>query len=92
MNTGNNEYGSWIKYSNGILIQYGVGSNNIIQFPINFIDTKYTINLFPNVPSVNCYISRVGNKEKNRVSYRVMTYENQTVNNPVEYIAIGNWK
>lgn len=89
---GSNEYGSWIKYSNGILIQYGAGSSRIIQFPINFIDINYTLSMFLNIESADCFISRTSRKEKNKVHYRITANGQENTYFTAEYVAIGRWK
>lgn len=99
--TGSNSNGSWIKYSDGTLIQYGINEYDPssgtdykeVTFPNSFINTSY---YFSPSPSYNYYINVVmviGTIETTRL--RVFVQKGNDAMDqiqPFRWFAIGRWK
>ena len=99
--SGSNDNGSWIKYSDGTLIQYGINvydpssgaDYKEVIFPKSFINTSY---YFSPSPSYNYYINVViviGTIETTRLRVFVQKgNEAMDQTQPFRWFAIGRWK
>lgn len=99
--SGSNDNGSWIKYSDGTLIQYGFDSYNpssgtdykIVTFPKSFANTSY---YFSPSPTYNYYINVVmvtSSIEVTSVRVHVQKgIEEMDQVQPFMWFAIGRWK
>ncbi len=100
IDVGSNKYGSWIKYSNGILIQFGRIPNNIgevidkyFNLPTNFKDTDYSITQGIWATTSSVFHIAAYTSDKYEIEY--MNSNGQNVNNlynKSSFIAIGYWK
>lgn len=99
--SGNNDNGSWIKYSDGTMIQYGIDSYSpssgndykIVTFPKSFANTSY---FFSPSPTYNYYINVVmviASIETTSIRVHVQK-GNDTMDQvqPFKWFAIGKWK
>ena len=93
--SGSNSNGSWIKFPDGTMMQYGVvtivGSDTIV-YPLDFIDTNYSFTALPD-NTVYGYCDN-GAKTVNSIDM----YVKRDINDSNEYSsninwqAIGRWK
>ena len=97
---GSNEYGSWIKYSNGILIQFGHTPNirgevidKYFNLPTSFKDADYSITQGIWATSSSVFHITAHTSDKYEIEYR--SSNGQSVSNLYSnssFIAIGFWK
>ena len=97
---GSNEYGSWIKYSNGILIQFGHIPNirgevidKYFNLPTSFKDADYSITQGIWATSSSVFHITAYTSDKYEIEYRSSNGQNvSNLYNKSSFIAIGYWK
>lgn len=94
--TGSSEFGTYIKFSNGLLLCYGIftniKSNTIITLPYAYKDSNYSPQV--QVAGINMAdFAVVKILSKNQIQVQSVSYNSSVVDNrPLSYLTVGFWK
>ena len=106
--SGTNANGTYVKFNDGTMIQYGrcanthsidtsygsvyIGDLQIITLPSAFVDTNYKIMLTAIAPMNSAYVVD-DNKTTTQVYYFPVSYLSRTSRElSINFVAIGKWK
>lgn len=100
VDSGTNDNGSWIKYSDGTMIQYGektipsTATNELVTLPESYINNKYSVILSPFfVTYINiCLVMANMNESSFRVYGQRGNGADLNINQFFKWTTIGRWK